>query len=107
MKIASEEIFGPVQCILKFDTMEEVIERANKTMYGLAAGVLTNNIDKAITFANAVEAGSVWVNHYDAITPQTPFGGYKKSGIGRELGEEGLKEYLENKTVSIKLPTCN
>lgn len=60
MRIASEEIFGPVQCILKFDTMEEVIERANKTMYGLAAGVLTNNIDKAITFAKAVEAGSIW-----------------------------------------------
>lgn len=107
MKIAKEEIFGPVQCILKFDTMEEVIERANKTTYGLAAGVLTNNIDKAIIFAEAVEAGSVWVNHYDGITPQTPFGGFKKSGIGRELGEEGLKEYLETKTVSIKLPKCN
>ncbi|KAK2578311.1 hypothetical protein KPH14_002586 [Odynerus spinipes] len=107
MKIAKEEIFGPVQCILKFDTMEEVIERANETTYGLAAGVLTNNIDKAITFAEAVEAGSVWVNHYDGIAPQTPFGGFKKSGIGRELGEEGLKEYLETKTVSIKLPRCN
>ncbi|XP_047349359.1 aldehyde dehydrogenase 1A1 [Vespa velutina] len=107
MKIATEEIFGPVQCILKFDTMEEVIERANKTTYGLAAGILTNNIDKAITFAKAVEAGSIWVNHYDVITPQTPFGGYKKSGIGREMGEEGLKEYLETKTISIRVPTCN
>ncbi|KAI4494791.1 hypothetical protein M0804_000992 [Polistes exclamans] len=104
MRIAKEEIFGPVQSILKFDTMEEVIERANKTMYGLAAGVLTNNIEKAIIFAKSVEAGSVWVNTYDAITPQTPFGGYKMSGIGRELGEEGLKEYLETKTISIKLP---
>lgn len=104
MRIAKEEIFGPVQSILKFDTMEEVIERANKTMYGLAAGVLTNNIEKAIIFAKSVEAGSVWVNTYDAITPQTPFGGYKMSGIGRELGEEGLKEYLETKTISIKVP---
>ncbi|XP_043489525.1 aldehyde dehydrogenase X, mitochondrial [Polistes fuscatus] len=104
MRIAKEEIFGPVQSILKFDTMEEVIERANKTMYGLAAGVITNNIEKAIIFAKSVEAGTVWVNTYDAITPQTPFGGYKMSGTGRELGEEGLKEYLETKTISIKLP---
>ncbi|XP_015175994.1 PREDICTED: aldehyde dehydrogenase X, mitochondrial [Polistes dominula] len=104
MRIAKEEIFGPVQSILKFDTMEEVIERANKTMYGLAAGVLTNDIQKALIFAKSVESGSVWVNTYDAITPQTPFGGYKMSGIGRELGEEGLKEYLETKTISIKLP---
>ncbi|KAI4492240.1 hypothetical protein M0802_009930 [Mischocyttarus mexicanus] len=103
MRIAKEEIFGPVQSILKFKTLEEVIERANETTYGLAAGILTNNIDTAMTFAKSVEAGSVWVNTYDAITPRTPFGGYKKSGIGRELGEEGLKEYLETKTVSIKM----
>lgn len=107
MRIAKEEIFGPVQSILKFETIDEVIERANNTEYGLAAGVLTKDINKAMTFARAVQAGSVWVNCYDAITPQTPFGGFKKSGIGRELGEEGLKEYLEVKTVSIKLPTPN
>lgn len=103
MRIAKEEIFGPVQSILKFETMDEVIERANNTNYGLAAGVLTKNIDKALTFAQAVEAGSVWINCYDAITPQTPFGGFKQSGIGRELGAEGLKEYLETKTISIKV----
>ncbi|XP_017883709.1 retinal dehydrogenase 1 [Ceratina calcarata] len=105
MKIATEEIFGPVQCILKFETMDEVIERANNTNYGLAAGVLSKDIDKALTFAQAVQAGSVWVNCYDAITPQTPFGGFKQSGIGRELGAEGLKEYLETKTISIKVPS--
>lgn len=102
MRIAREEIFGPVQSILKFKTLDEVIERANRTNYGLAAGVVTKNIDNALTFANAVEAGSVWVNCYDAITPQTPFGGYKQSGFGRELGEEGLEPYLETKTIAIK-----
>lgn len=107
MKIATEEIFGPVQCILKFDTMDEVIERANNTNYGLASGVLTKDINKALTFAQAVQAGSVWVNCYNAITPQTPFGGFKQSGIGRELGANGLKEYLETKTISIKVPTRN
>ncbi|XP_068987273.1 aldehyde dehydrogenase X, mitochondrial [Bombus flavifrons] len=107
MRIAKEEIFGPVQSILKFETMDEVIERANNTNYGLAAGVLSKDIDKALMFAQAVQAGSVWVNCYDAITPQTPFGGFKQSGIGRELGSEGLKEYLETKTISIKVPTRN
>lgn len=85
MTIAKEEIFGPVQSILKFDSIEDVIKRANKTTYGLAAGVLTNDINKAIKFAQSVESGNVWVNHYGAITPQAPFGGYKQSGIGREL----------------------
>ncbi|KAK9293670.1 hypothetical protein QLX08_011446 [Tetragonisca angustula] len=107
MRIAKEEIFGPVQSILKFETIDEVIERANNTNYGLAAGVLSKDIDKALVFAQAIQAGSVWINCYDAITPQTPFGGFKQSGIGRELGAEGLKEYLETKTVSIKVPTHN
>ncbi|XP_029663327.1 retinal dehydrogenase 1 [Formica exsecta] len=107
MRIAKEEIFGPVQTILKFNTMDEVIERANRTNYGLASGVITKDINKALEFARAVEAGSVWINCYDAITPQTPFGGFKQSGIGRELGEEGLKEYLEIKTISIKVTRNN
>jgi len=107
MTIAKEEIFGPVQSILKFKTLDEVIERANKTTYGLAAGILTKNIDWAFTFARAVEAGSVWINCFDAVTPQTPFGGYKQSGHGRELGEDGLEPYLETKTILVKLPTKN
>lgn len=107
MRIAKEEIFGPVQSILKFKTLDEVIERANRTNYGLAAAVVTNDITTAITFTNAVEAGSVWVNCYDAVAPQTPFGGYKQSGMGRELGPDGLEPYLETKSVSIKLPTKN
>ncbi|KAJ8674127.1 hypothetical protein QAD02_005389 [Eretmocerus hayati] len=102
MRIAKEEIFGPVQSIFKFKDLDEVIERANKTTYGLAAGIVTKNIDKALKFAKAVEAGSVWINGYDLIAPQTPFGGFKKSGIGRELGEEGLHEYIEVKTITMR-----
>ncbi|CAO1425288.1 unnamed protein product [Diamesa hyperborea] len=105
MRIATEEIFGPIQSILKFKTLDEVIERANRTNYGLAAGVVTKNIDTALTFAQAVEAGSVWVNCYDAVVPQAPFGGYKQSGFGRELGFDGLESYLETKTVTIKTPS--
>jgi len=103
MRIAKEEIFGPVQQILKFTSIEEAIKRANATTYGLAAGIITNDINKAMLFAQSVQAGSVWVNCYDAVTPQAPFGGYKQSGQGRELGEAALKEYLEIKTVTIAL----
>lgn len=107
MKIAKEEIFGPVQSIIKFKTMDEVIERANNTNFGLAAGVITKDLDRAMTFAQAVEAGSVWVNCYDAVVPQAPFGGYKMSGMGRELGKDALDLYLETKTISIKVPCKN
>ncbi|UYV78750.1 hypothetical protein LAZ67_16002648 [Cordylochernes scorpioides] len=85
MRIAREEIFGPVQQILKFKTLDEVIERANATQYGLGSGVLTSSLNTALTFAQGVQAGSVWVNCYDHTTTQTPFGGFKMSGQGREL----------------------
>lgn len=107
MRITRDEIFGPVQSILKFKTLDEVIERANSSNYGLAAAVITNDVNNAMTFTNAVEAGSVWVNCYDAVMPQTPFGGYKQSGTGRELGPDGLEPYLETKCVSFKLQTKN
>ncbi|CAD7092579.1 unnamed protein product [Hermetia illucens] len=107
MKIAKEEIFGPVQCVFKFKTMEEVIERANNTTYGLAAGILTKDINKAMTFANAVEAGSVWVNSYMAFNLSAPFGGYKQSGIGRENGRYGLENYLETKTITMNINPVN
>ncbi|XP_063699354.1 retinal dehydrogenase 2 [Culicoides brevitarsis] len=107
MKIAKEEIFGPVQSIIKFKTLDEVIERANNTNFGLAAGVITNDLNTALTFAQAVEAGSVWVNCYDAVVPQAPFGGYKMSGSGRELSADALDLYLETKTISIKVPCKN
>lgn len=102
MKIAREEIFGPVMSVIKFKDINEVIKRANATSYGLAAGVYCNDINTVMTLVNALQAGSVWVNCYEYITAQTPFGGFKKSGFGRELGEYGLHEYCEVKTVTIK-----
>jgi len=103
MKIAKEEIFGPVMSIIKFKDMDEVIERANTTMYGLAAAVWTKDITKAHAIANNVRAGTVWVNCYDVFDAAAPFGGFKQSGIGRELGEYGLQQYTEVKTVTVKL----
>ncbi|XP_063619471.1 aldehyde dehydrogenase 1A1-like isoform X2 [Cydia splendana] len=104
MTIAKEEIFGPVQSILKFDTLEEVIDRANNTSYGLAAGIFTNNLNNALQFAKHVEAGNVWVNGYLISGPQAPFGGYKDSGFGREGGLDCVDPYLEVKSVAISLP---
>uniref|UniRef100_A0A8D0DXG0 aldehyde dehydrogenase (NAD(+)) n=1 Tax=Salvator merianae TaxID=96440 RepID=A0A8D0DXG0_SALMN len=107
MRIAKEEIFGPVQQIMKFKTVEEVIKRANNTQYGLAAGVFTKDLDKALMFTAALQAGVVWVNCYSALSAQGPFGGFKMSGNGREMGEYGLQEYTEVKTVAIKIPQKN
>jgi len=103
MKIAQEEIFGPVMSIIKFKDMDEVIDRANKTMYGLAAAVWTRDITKAHAISNSVRAGTVWVNCYNILDTRAPFGGFKQSGIGRELGEYGLQQYTEVKTVTVKL----
>ena len=103
MRIAREEIFGPVQQIIKYSDFDEVIERCNDTNFGLAAGILTNDLNQALKFAGAVEAGTVWVNTYMHTSAHTPFGGFKHSGIGRELGEDGMHEYCEIKTVTIKL----
>nr|KAF6399106.1 aldehyde dehydrogenase 1 family member A3 [Molossus molossus] len=103
MRIAKEEIFGPVQPILKFKTTEEVIKRANSLEYGLTAAVFTRNLDKALKLASALESGTVWINCYNAIYAQAPFGGFKMSGNGRELGEYALAEYTEVKTITIKL----
>jgi len=103
MKIAQEEIFGPVMSIIKFKEIDEVIEQANNTIYGLAAAVWTKDISKAHAISNSVRCGTVWVNCYEVITPASPFGGFKQSGMGRELGEYGLYEYTEVKTVTTKL----
>jgi aldehyde dehydrogenase (NAD+) len=103
MKIAQEEIFGPVMSIIPFESIEEVVERANNTTYGLAAGVWTKDISKAHAIANSVRAGTVWVNCYDVFDAAAPFGGFKQSGIGRELGEYGLQQYTEVKTVTVAL----
>src|SRR5271155_1893969 len=103
MKIAQEEIFGPVMSILRFKDLDEVVDRANKSLYGLAAAVWAKDITKAHAIADGVRAGTVWVNCYDVFDAAAPFGGFKQSGIGRELGEYGLANYTEVKTVTVKL----
>jgi aldehyde dehydrogenase (NAD+) len=103
MKIAREEIFGPVMQILPFKDANEVVERGNRTHYGLAAAVWTRDIQKAHRIANSLRAGTVWVNCFDVFDAAAPFGGYKMSGIGRELGEYALELYSEVKTVTVAL----
>jgi aldehyde dehydrogenase (NAD+) len=103
MKIAKEEIFGPVMSILKFKDVDEVIARGNRTMYGLAAAVWTKDVQKALRMANGLRAGTVWVNCYDVFDAGAPFGGFKMSGLGRELGQYALQLYTEVKTVTMAL----
>ena len=103
MTIAKEEIFGPVLSILKFKTDVEVVERANTTMYGLAAGIASTNSTRALSIAHQLQAGTVWINTYDNIDAAAPFGGYKQSGIGRDKGEDGLECWTEIKTVIMPL----
>nr|XP_020479278.1 aldehyde dehydrogenase family 1 member A3 [Monopterus albus] len=103
MRIAREEIFGPVQCILSFKNQQEVIDRANSSQYGLVSAVFTKSMDRALSVSAALETGTVWINCYNALHAQTPFGGYKMSGNGRELGEYALAEYSEVKAITIKL----
>ncbi|KAK1223893.1 hypothetical protein PQX77_013227 [Marasmius sp. AFHP31] len=103
MKIVREEVFGPVAAIIKFKTEEEVIEMANDTSYGLAAAVFTENNSRAIRVAHALEAGTTWVNCYNTSEFQVPFGGYKQSGVGRELGEYAIETYTQVKGVHVNL----
>lgn len=101
MEIAQEEIFGPVLAVIPFDDEDEAIHLANATRYGLAAGLWTENLSRAMRVSRALQAGQVWVNTYRALAVQTPFGGIKESGYGREKGEQALDEYLTTKNVMI------
>jgi aldehyde dehydrogenase (NAD+) len=97
--IAQEEIFGPVLAVMKYGDTDEAVRIANSTMYGLAAGVWSQDLAAARSVAARLRAGWVWINEWHVLTPMAPFGGYKQSGIGREFGEEGLNEYTELKTL--------
>lgn len=101
MRIAQEEVFGPVLSIIRFEDEEDAVAKANDIFYGLAAGVWTQDIGRAIRVAEAVEAGTIWVNTYRAVSYTTPFGGYKQSGVGRESGIEAIYEFLQTKSVWI------
>ncbi|MDG2260672.1 MAG: aldehyde dehydrogenase [Paracoccaceae bacterium] len=101
MRIAREEVFGPVLSTIAFDTAEEAVAIANDSEFGLAAGVWTSDMRLALKMSEQLEAGSVWINTYRDISYTTPFGGYKKSGLGRENGVEGIREYLQTKAVWI------
>ncbi|WP_368680284.1 aldehyde dehydrogenase family protein (plasmid) [Rhodococcus opacus] len=103
MSIVREEIFGPVISALPFDSLDEAVKRANATPYGLAGGVFTRDVGTAHQLAARIRAGSVWVNTYHALDPAVPFGGFKMSGFGKEGGSEHLDEYLDTKTVWVKL----
>lgn len=103
MTIAKEEIFGPVISALPFNDIDEVIDRANKSQFGLAAGVWTENVKTAHYIASKVRAGTVWVNCYNVFDAASPFGGFKQSGLGREMGSYALNNYTEVKSVWINL----
>ncbi|GLT60746.1 hypothetical protein SLA2020_334990 [Shorea laevis] len=99
MLIANDEIFGPVMALAKFKTIDEAIERANKTRYGLAAGIVTKDLNVANTVSRSIRAGTIWINCYFAFDNDCPFGGYKMSGFGRDFGLEALHKYLHVKSV--------
>jgi acyl-CoA reductase-like NAD-dependent aldehyde dehydrogenase len=103
MRIAQEEVFGPILSIIPFDTEDEAVHIANGTIYGLAAGVWTTSIRRALVMSERLEAGTIWVNTYRAVSYMSPFGGYKRSGIGRESGAEAIREYLQTNSVWIDI----
>jgi len=103
MSFVQEEVFGPLMAVLPFDTEEEALERANATRYGLSAAVFTQDFSRAHRVANALQAGSVWINQYNILPPSVPFGGYKESGIGRENGMAAVEHYTQLKMIYANL----
>ena len=103
MRIVQEEIFGPVITISKFKTTDDIVRMANNTDYGLAAGIQTSNVNRAIDVSRRLKAGTVWVNTYNDFHPMVPFGGYNLSGMGREMGVEVLQNYTQTKAVRMSI----
>ena len=103
MRIAQEEVFGPVLVVIKYDGIDEAVRIANDTIYGLAAGVWGRDIERCMSVAQQIRAGTIWINDWHVLNAEAPFGGYKQSGIGRELGEWGFKEYQEIKHIHVPL----
>ncbi|MFZ3264223.1 MAG: aldehyde dehydrogenase family protein, partial [Terriglobales bacterium] len=103
MRVVQEEIFGPVVAAIPFDSPEDLVRGANNSMYGLAAGIWTNDISKAHRLAALLRAGTVWINCYNIFDAALPFGGYKQSGWGREMGKDVLNLYTETKAVCTRL----
>jgi len=102
MRIAQEEIFGPVLSLMRWHDVEDMLAQANDVRYGLASGLYTSNLENALRTADALQAGSVWINHYFNLTGGAPFGGYKESGIGREHCRETLNMYSQVKSITIQ-----
>ena len=103
MKIVKEEIFGPVMCVLPFETEEEVIKRANDTPYGLSAGIFTQNLGTAHRLAAAIQAGTMWINNYNLAPTEMPWRGYKKSGLGQENGNAVINYWTQEKSIYVEL----
>jgi aldehyde dehydrogenase (NAD+) len=105
MRVAQEEIFGPVLSIIPFDDDDDAVQIANDSLYGLAAGVWTENLQRALSIPDRLESGTIWVNTYRTMSYLTPFGGFKQSGLGKESGQEGISEYLRTKSIWISTAT--
>jgi (Z)-2-((N-methylformamido)methylene)-5-hydroxybutyrolactone dehydrogenase len=101
MRIAQEEVFGPVLSVIRFKDEDDALRIGNDVLYGLAAGVWTKSLKRAMKMADGLRAGTVWVNNYRATSFTSPFGGFKRSGVGRESGSDAMKEFLETKCVWI------
>lgn len=106
MRVAREEIFGPVLVVIPFDTDDEAVAIANDSNFGLAAGLWTSSIDRALTIPRLLVAGTVWVNTYRTVSMMAPFGGFKDSGVGRENGQDAIRDYLETKSIIIRPSTA-
>ena len=105
MRIAQEEVFGPVLAVIPFEDEDEAIAIGNDVVYGLAAGVWTQNMRRALRMSEKLQAGTIWINTYRAVSYLSPFGGYKRSGLGRESGQDMIREYLQTKSVWISTAT--